>query len=56
LGGAPAETLFASAHGSLVGVDQINLRIPRSQAGRGKVDLMLQVDGKTANAASLNIR
>jgi cytochrome c peroxidase len=56
LGGAPAETLFASAHGSLVGVDQINLRIPRSLAGRGRVDLLLQVDGKAANTVSLNIR
>jgi cytochrome c peroxidase len=56
LGGTTAETLFANAHGSLVGVDQLNLRIPRSLAGRGKVDLMLQVDGKAANIASLNIK
>jgi hypothetical protein len=29
--------------------------IPRSLAGRGTVDLVLNVDGKTANTVTLNI-
>ncbi|MEP7270149.1 MAG: cytochrome c peroxidase [Acidobacteriota bacterium] len=56
LGGATSEVLFAGAHGNLIGLDQINLRIPRSLAGRGIVDLILQVDGKASNPATLNVR
>lgn len=56
IGGMGVEVLFAGAQGSLIGVDQFNLRIPRSLAGRGVVDLMLQVDGKAANTVTLDIR
>jgi cytochrome c peroxidase len=56
LGGEAAEVLYAGAQGALIGVDQINLRIPRNLAGRGIVDLQVQVDGKAANAVSLHIQ
>jgi len=56
IGGANAEVLFAGAQGNLVGVDQANIRIPRSLAGRGNVDVVFRVDGKTANTVNLSVR
>ncbi len=56
IGGTNAEVLFAGAQGSLVGVDQTNIRIPRSLAGRGTVELLFRVDGKNANTVTINVK
>jgi len=56
LGGMNAEVFYAGSQGGFAGLDQINLRIPRSLARRGEVDLMLTVDGQTANAVKVNVR
>lgn len=56
LGGTAAEVLFAGAHASLVGVDQVNVRIPRSLAGRGLVDARLTVQERPANVVQIGIR
>ncbi|MFN0112089.1 MAG: cytochrome c peroxidase [Blastocatellia bacterium] len=56
IGGANAEVIFAEAQGTLVGVDQANIRIPRSLAGQGNVPVVLQVDGKAANTVTINIK
>ncbi|MFN0111685.1 MAG: hypothetical protein ACKVZH_22730 [Blastocatellia bacterium] len=56
IGSANAEVIYAGAQGQLVGVDQANILIPRSVAGRGNVDLVFRVDGKTANTVSINIK
>jgi len=56
LGGTPAEVLFAGAQGDYAGLDQANIAIPRSLAGRGNVDLVLSVDGKTSNTVSINVK
>ncbi len=56
IGGTNAEVIYAGAQGQLVGVDQANILIPRSVAGRGNVDLVFRVDGKTANTVSINIK
>jgi uncharacterized protein (TIGR03437 family) len=53
IGGEPVEVLFAGAQGSLVGLDQINLTLPRSLIGRGEVDVVLSVDGKAANTVRI---
>jgi uncharacterized protein (TIGR03437 family) len=50
---ADVETLFAGAQGGFVGLDQVNLRLPRSLAGRGEVDVVLTVEGKVANAVKI---
>ena len=55
VGGEPAEVLFAGAQLEFVGVDQINLRLPRSLAGRGEVDIIITVDGQTANTVRINV-
>jgi uncharacterized protein (TIGR03437 family) len=56
LGGAEAEVVFVGAQGELAGLDQANLRIPRSLLGRGTVEVLLTVDNRRANAVTLNIR
>ena len=56
IGGVDAPVNFAQAQGSLAGLDQINALIPRALIGRGEVDVVLTVDGKTANTVRVNIR
>jgi uncharacterized protein (TIGR03437 family) len=56
IGGANAEALYAGPVEGFVGLDQSNLRIPRSLAGRGVVDVILTVDGKPANTVNIQIR
>lgn len=56
LGGTNAEVLFAGPQGGFVGLDQINLRLPRSLTGRGHLDVVLTADAKTANTVHVNIK
>ncbi len=56
LGGASSEVSFAGAQGSLTGVDQVNIRIPRSLSGRGNADVVLQAEGKSANTVTINVK
>jgi uncharacterized protein (TIGR03437 family) len=54
--GVSGEVSFAGAQGNLVGLDQCNVKIPRTLIGRGEIDLALTVDGKNANVVRVNIR
>jgi uncharacterized protein (TIGR03437 family) len=56
IGGVDAELQYAGAQSELAGLDQVNVLIPRTLAGRGEVDLTLTVDGRTANTVRVNIR
>ncbi len=56
IGDATADVVFAGAQPDFVGLDQLNLAIPRSLAGRGNVDVVVRVDGKTANHVTINIK
>jgi len=56
VGGATAEVLFAGAQGGFVGLDQVNLRLPRELIGRGEVGVVLTVDGRTSNAVQIKIK
>lgn len=56
IGGTNVEVLFAGAQGDLAGLDQANLRLPASLAGRGEVSITLTADGKTSNAVNVQIR
>ena len=49
VGGVPAEVLFAGAGPALVGVTQVNVRIPATLAGTGPVPLTVQVGRYTPN-------
>lgn len=56
IGGAAGEVLYAGPQGSFVGLDQVNVRVPRSLIGRGEVDLVLAVDGRGANLVRVSVR
>lgn len=56
IGEVNSEVIFLGAQGSLEGVDQVNLRLPRTLAGRGEVPVVLNVNGKRANVVTINIR
>jgi uncharacterized protein (TIGR03437 family) len=54
--GVATEVLFAGEAVGMVGVDQINLRLPRRLLGRGEVPLVLTVDGQTANTVRIRLK
>jgi uncharacterized protein (TIGR03437 family) len=57
LGGVNLPVLAFAAHGTFVGLDQINLGpIDRSFAGRGELDLVLTVNNQPTNTVKVNIR
>ena len=56
IGGVAAEVLFAGAQGDFPGLDQINLRVPKTLAGRGEVNVVLAVEGKQANAVTVHFK
>ena len=55
IGGQTTETLYAGPQGSFVGLDQLNLRVPRSLAGRGEEDVVLTVGGIASNTVRVSI-
>lgn len=56
IGGTTVEVLYAGPQGGFVGLDQVNLPIPRTLAGRGEVVVGLTIDGKPANSIKINIK
>lgn len=55
-GGVTGAPSFVGAQGGLVGLDQINLTIPQSMAGKGEMDLVFAVDGKQTNAVRIKVK
>lgn len=55
VGGQSVVVDYASAQGGFVGLDQLNLELPRSLRGMGSVAISLTVDGKTANTLNVAI-
>jgi len=51
-----ARVTFVGAQGQFEGLDQANIRLARSLAGRGNVDVALIVDGRRSNLVSINIK
>ncbi len=56
VGGIATTVGYAGSQGDFVGLDQINLLLPKALAGRGEVDVTLTVDGQTANSVKVNIK
>jgi uncharacterized protein (TIGR03437 family) len=57
IGGTSATVDFAGAQGDLAGLDQANIQLPRSLAGRNAtLDLVFRVDGKTANTVQIAVK
>lgn len=56
VGSLPVEVLYVGVQGDFVGLDQVNLRLPRSLTGRGEVDVQVSADGFTSNAVKVSIK
>ncbi|MFN0085312.1 MAG: LamG-like jellyroll fold domain-containing protein [Blastocatellia bacterium] len=56
IGGLLVPLGFAGPQGPLAGLDQINLELPRSLAGRGEVNVILTLDARTANPVTVSFR
>ncbi len=57
VGGEPVGVFGPVAQPQFVGLDQANLGpLPRSLIGRGEVNILLTVDGQTANTVTVNIQ
>ncbi|MDX2033826.1 MAG: matrixin family metalloprotease [Blastocatellia bacterium] len=56
VGGSAMQVTFAGPQGTLVGLDQANVRLDRSLIGRGVVNVVMTADGRTSNTVTVNIR
>jgi uncharacterized protein (TIGR03437 family) len=56
VGGTAAQVVFAGAQPSFIGLDQLNILLPRSLAGRGEMDVVFTVDGQTANIVRVSVK
>lgn len=55
----PAQALYVGPQDNFAGLDQVNLRVPRTLVGRGEVEIILRMDGTgetEANRVTVNIR
>jgi uncharacterized protein (TIGR03437 family) len=50
------QVAFAGPQGGFAGLDQVNTRLPRELSGRGNVDLVMTIDGQTANTVQVNFK
>jgi uncharacterized protein (TIGR03437 family) len=55
LGGVSADVTFAGPQGEFTGVDQVNVRLPRSLAGRGELDVLVKVGAQPCNTVRVSI-
>jgi uncharacterized protein (TIGR03437 family) len=56
MGGTPVPVLFAGPQGVAIGLDRLYLLLPQSLAGRGLVDVVMTVDGRTSNTVQLSFK
>ena len=57
IGGVSVPVSGAAAQSQYPGLDQVNVGpLPRTLAGKGESNLVLQVDGRTANTVTVNIK
>ncbi len=56
IGDAEAEVLYAGPAPGFAGLDQANVRVPRSLLGKGEVSIQFTADNRSANAVTINIR
>ncbi|HKX26922.1 MAG TPA: hypothetical protein VJ302_04435 [Blastocatellia bacterium] len=56
VGGTSCEVSYAGSQMQNIGLDQANVLLSRSLAGRGLVNVAMTVDGKPTNVVQINIR
>jgi uncharacterized protein (TIGR03437 family) len=52
IAGAYAEVSFAGTQPDFVGVDQVNVPLPRRLVGRGEIEVLLTIEAQIANPAA----
>jgi uncharacterized protein (TIGR03437 family) len=55
-GGVDVPVVYAGPQGTYPGLDQFNLQLPRTLAGKGKVEVILRAGGKVSNAVHLTLQ
>lgn len=55
IGGVDCEVLFAGAQGEYPGLDQLNVKLPRTLIGKDEATILLTVDGRMANPVTVLI-
>lgn len=56
IAGIEAEVTYSGAHCCFIGVDQVNVKIPKILIARGLVDLKLTVDGLSTNSIKIFLK
>lgn len=56
VGGQMTDVLYAGLQGEFIGLDQVNLPLPRSLAGRGEVEVQVTADGISSNVVKVSIK
>ena len=56
IGGVSVPVKFAGSQGGFAGLDQVNLLLPASLAGKGKVGIQLTANGIAANAVNVTMK
>lgn len=56
VGGEPVPVLYANKQPNFIGLDQVNIRLPKTLGVRGEVDVILTLDGKAANPVKINLK
>ena len=56
IGGVNAPVVFSGAQAEFLGLDQINVGVPRELAGRGDVVSVITVSGREANPVRMTVR
>lgn len=54
IGGVPAEVTYSGPQWSFVGLDQLNVKVPRQLVGTGVQELKLQIENAVANTVSIH--
>jgi uncharacterized protein (TIGR03437 family) len=50
------EVLYAGPQSAFPGLDQLNLRVPRTLAGRGELPVVLVTAGKVSNPVTVSFK
>lgn len=56
IGGVNTQVVYAGAQGNLVGVDQVNLSLDRSLAGKGEVNITMAANGLSSNTVKVTFK
>ncbi len=56
VGGVTVPVLYANKQPDFIGLDQVNIALPKTLLGRGEVDVVLTVDGKVANPVKILLK